>query len=318
VAAETSTVRILGSIPLNRRELSLRLSVSVSLFIALVLASFSAFARGAQLQTQSAAPVPPAYEYDVVSVKPSPPGTAGRGTLNTADGYSAKHIPLIILIEYAYGIRQQEQLSGYPQWTIDEDFDVDAKMDNSVADALQKMNTDERTATRRHMLQTLLADRFALKAHRETKELSVYALIIAKSGSKLAEAKPGDTYPNGFRGSDGRPLLGSVMLSATADGVTMTGQAAPVSYLAQQLAQQINRIVLDKTGLAGNFDFKMQFTPENYGRPATPTANGMPASDPGGASIFTAVQEQLGLKLETVKAPTEVIVIDHVQRPSGN
>jgi uncharacterized protein (TIGR03435 family) len=75
---------------------------------------------------------------------------------------------------------------------------------------------------------------------------------------------------------------------------------------------------VDKTGLTGNFDFKMQFTPENYGRPATPTADRMPSSDSRGASIFTAVQEQLGLKLEPEKTPIEVVVIDHVQRPSGN
>lgn len=251
-------------------------------------------------------------------MKPSTPGSTGRGTLNTADGYTAKHTPLIILIEYAYGIRQLELLSGYPQWTIDEDFDVDARMENSLADALQKMSKDERTAARQHMLQKLLADRFALKAHRETRELSVYTLVIAKNGSKLTEAKAGDTYPNGFRGSDGHPFLGGVTMSGTAEGITMTGQATSVSYLAQQLSQQVKRIVVDRTGLTGNFDFKFQFMPENFARSAAPAESGMPAPDPGGTSIFTAVQEQLGLKLESGKAPIEVIVIDHVERPSGN
>jgi uncharacterized protein (TIGR03435 family) len=102
----------------------------------------------------------------------------------------------------------------------------------------------------------------------------------------------------------------------------MTAQAVSMLSIVQHISREVRRIVVDKTGLTGNFDFKMQYMPDTFHAPPTGDASGsassMMAADPGGTSIFTSVQEQLGLKLESVKAPIEVIVIDHVERPSGN
>ena len=102
----------------------------------------------------------------------------------------------------------------------------------------------------------------------------------------------------------------------------MTGQAVSLTYLILHLSQQVGRIVVDKTGLAGNYDFSIQFTPEQGGMPVapsdTPPGASLPPSDPSASSIFTAVQEQLGLKLESGKGPVEIVVIDRIERPSGN
>jgi uncharacterized protein (TIGR03435 family) len=279
-----------------------------------------------QAQAQNAPADVTGFQYDVVSVKPSGPGSNAsgrRGTMNTPDGYTATSIEPVIFIETAYGILNLEQLEGAPGWVSSEKYDVEAKMDGSVADAFQKLSTDDRKLARQHMMQALLADRFKLVVHRETKELATYTLVIGKNGPKILQAKPGDTYPGGFKLPDGRPATGGVMMQASAAGVTWRGQAVPMTQLVQLFSREVKRIVVDKTGLTGNFDFSMQFMPEAM---AMQTASGgapggaspLPVSDPGGPDLFTAIQEQLGLKLEATKTGIEVIVIDHVERPSGN
>jgi uncharacterized protein (TIGR03435 family) len=272
-----------------------------------------------QAQTQSVATRPLAYEYEVISVKPCKPGITGGYTMNTPDGYTARGMPLIIFVDYAYGIMDDERLAGGSGWISSERFDIDAKMDSSVAEALEKMSKDDRVLARQQMLQALLADRFKLTVHRETKELSVFTLVIAKNGFKLKQAKPDDTYPNGLKGADGRVLSNAVRLEMSAGGLTLTGQAVSFDYLARTLSQQLRRIVVDKTGLAGTYDFTLHFMPEQGGLQTEPENPSLPASaDTNGPSLFTAVQEQLGLKLESGKSPVEIIVIDHVERPSGN
>ena len=160
----------------------------------------------AQPQAQNPSPIPPVYQYEIVSVKPSKPGVSGGYTMNTPDGYTAKGTLLIVLIQSAYGIMNNDLLSGVPGWASSERFDVEAKMENSVAETLQKMRKDERTLTRQRMLQDLLADRFNLRVHRETRELSIYTLVIAKNGPKLREAKLDESSPDTIRGSDGHAV----------------------------------------------------------------------------------------------------------------
>ena len=239
--------------------------------------------------------------------------------MNTPDGYTARGTSLIILVDYAYGIMDDERLAGAPGWISSERFDVDAKMNDSAAETLQKMRKDDRVLARQQMLQALLADRFKLTVHREMKDLSVYTLLIAKNGPKLKEAKPDDTYPNGLKGADGHALSNAVRLEMSTGGLTLTGQAVSFDYLARTLSKQLRRIVVNKTGLTGIYDFSLHFMPEQGGLQADPENPSPPASaDTSGPSLFTAVQEQLGLKLESTKAPIEVVVIDHVERPSGN
>jgi uncharacterized protein (TIGR03435 family) len=168
------------------------------------------------------------------------------------------------------------------------------------------------------MLQALLAERLNLQVHRETKELPIYALVIAKNGPKFQEGKLGDTYPNGFKGLNGAPVGAGMMRMGAGE---WTGQGIPIANLVGSLSRRLGRTVVDKTGLTGKYDFTLRWTPDD--NPVSPKEpGGAPDAaalpDSSGPSIFTALQEQLGLKLESQKGPVETIVIDHVERPSQN
>ena len=133
----------------------------------------------------------------------------------TPDGLSATNGTLQMLINAAYSV-ENNQISGAPNWLNSEKYDIEAKMDTSTADELRKLGEDERRVERQRMLQALLADRFKLTIHRETKELPIYALVVAKDGAKFQEAKPGDTYPNGIKGPDGHAGAGGGFGGASA------------------------------------------------------------------------------------------------------
>jgi len=174
----------------------------------------------------------------------------------------------------AYGVGQNEILGG-PDWLDQDQFDIQAKAEVSAGDeALMKM------------LQTLLADRFKLAVHRENKTIQAYALEIAKKGPKMEKSEPGES-----RTSNGLGLI-------EARSTTMAG-------LAQRLGRQLDRPVVDRTGLQGGFNFKLEWTPEG-------------AQPVDGPTIFVAIQQQLGLKLDPQKAPVEVLVIDHAEKPTEN
>jgi uncharacterized protein (TIGR03435 family) len=170
----------------------------------------------------------------------------------------------------------------------------------SAVDELKELRLDQR----RIMLQPLLADRFRLKAHWETKELPVYALVIAKSGPKFHEARPGDTYPNGIIGPNGPTGAGVLWIQ----GGQVTDQGTTLKGLVGILSRQVGTDVLDETGLTGKYDFTMQL-PRVEGSVATlmrppsdqQAPDNAPPPESSGPSIFTAVQEQLGLKLESTK-----------------
>jgi uncharacterized protein (TIGR03435 family) len=190
------------------------------------------------------------------------------------------------------------------------------------------MIEEQRNVENRRMLQSLLADRFKLTLHRETKQVGTYVLVSAKNGPKLEEAKPGNVYLNGIR-DNGEPLgPGVYKLGRYVGGrAELIGQGLPMSTLVQLLSEKIlNRSVLDNTGLTGNYDFTLQWTiagesqgpmfkEARYDQQATGTTH--PPESPG-SSFFTAIQEQLGLKLESQDGPVEILVIDHVEKPSGN
>ena len=205
------------------------------------------------------------------------------------------------------------RLIGAPSWSDSESYDIDAKMEASVADALKKLPPPERQLARQRMLQALLADRFKLVLHTETKEFPVYSLSIAKNGPKLHEAKPDDTYANGYKLPNGKPA-GAGFDSDEVGKVT--AQGVSIDNFARWLSRQVRRTVVDRTGLTGKYDFALQWAPEES------DASGMPDStstaDSSGLSIFAALQQQLGLKLESGKGPVEIFVIDHAERPSGN
>jgi len=272
----------------------------------------------AQSHAEKAAGIAPVYE--VTSLEPSRPGSGVVRFLLTREGVSATGVTLQSLIQESYGVGDP-QISGAPDWVSSEKYDIEAKVDGSAVDELQKLSPDQRNLEQRRMLQSLLADRFKLTLHRETKVLPAYALVIAENGPKLQESKPGETYPNGFTSPD---RGGAGMMKITMDGKMgqLAGQGVSVTSLAQALSQRLGRNVLDKTGLRGNYDFTLQWpTTEGLVPAVKATEDGQQRTDSSpspGPTIFTAIQEQLGVQLQSQKTPVEILVIDHAETPSEN
>jgi uncharacterized protein (TIGR03435 family) len=237
----------------------------------------------------------------------------------TPDSFSVRSVTLQRLIQVAYGGLEEDQIVGAPKWFASEEYDIDAKTDNSVADELQKLTPDHRTIEQGQMIRALLEDRFGLRAHGETKEVSIYLLVIAKNGPKLREAKPGDTYPDGIMVPEGLSKSGVMTMQAG----ELNAQAVMIEKLVGFLKMTLHRPVLEKSGLTGNYDFKLQFMPDRLAPRASPDValNYQPElvpPDPAAPSLFTALQEQLGLKLESGRGPIQIVIVDHVERPSAN
>jgi uncharacterized protein (TIGR03435 family) len=291
------------------------------LLVAGSLAAAASIVVGQTIATTVGATPPNATEdvkvpaFDVVSVKPNKSDSGMVRIMGKPDGYAASNVSLKMLIQGAYGIRE-DLISGAPGWADSARFDIDAKVAGSDVEALKKLSPEQR----RLILQPLLADRFKLKMHTETKQLPVYELVLAKGGSKLKEASPDDTYANGIKGPDGTSRPGMMRFGPG----QLTAQAVPMTSLANMLSQQLHRTVLDKTGLTGKYDLELTWTPDRGSDPMFKGAadNSQQrtdaASDSSGPSIFTAVQEQLGLRLQSAKGPVETLVIDHVEMPSEN
>lgn len=267
-------------------------------------------------QGEAAQGAPPAKvpEFAVASVKPDKSGTMMVRMMFQPDGFSATNVSLRQLIELTWGVNH-DRVSGAPSWIDHANYDIDAKVDGADVPAMKNLTIDQR----REMVRKLLEDRFGLKFHEETKELPVYALTVAKGGPKMHEAKPGDTYAAGFKGPDGKGGAGMMRF----DGKQLTAQGVPMSNLTQFLSRQTERTVIDKTGLSGKYDFTLDLPPRQ-GPMAGPKpsegdgAGADGASEDTGPSIFTLVQDQLGLKLESTKAPLPIVVIDHVEQPTEN
>jgi uncharacterized protein (TIGR03435 family) len=259
------------------------------------------------LCAQGAAPsTPPAY--DVVAIKPHDPSDGSTRIITQPDGYTASNVGLKLLIQIAYKLQTPDLISGLPAWANSARFDIQAKMDEDVVATLNKTRKEEQDTQRSAMLQLLLADRFQLKVHHETKDLPIYSLTIAKGGFKFKPADPNNTYANGHKGPDGVSHGGSMWMR---DG-QMTTQGVPLSVFASWLSQTLHRQVADNTGLPGNYDMTLRWSSDEVASvQQDPTTTSAP-------SIFTALQEQLGLKLESTKGPVDTIVIDHIEKPSAN
>jgi uncharacterized protein (TIGR03435 family) len=258
-------------------------------------------------------PPAPRPEFEVASIKLNKsaegfirmmPGRGGRLTLT--------NIPVQILITMAYRIKDF-QLSGAPPWVMSERYDIEAKADGDPSfDAMLPM------------LQTLLEDRLKFKFHHESKEMSVYALLVAKAG-KLHESE--GECPPPSSGPPPPPEPGKIP-PVPCGGFFMfpghiTTQKSDMTQFIDVLSRFTGKIVLDKTNLTGKYDITLDYTPEagQFQAPPGPPPPGMPALppiDPNGPSLTTALQEQLGLKLESQKGPVDIMVIDHVERPSEN
>jgi len=220
-------------------------------------------------------------EFEVASIKPTT--TEGSFTVNFPPGgrFSARNLTVQNLLRNAYGL-QDYQISGGPGWITTAGFDIEARAGAGGGEPPREQVLQ--------MIQALLADRFHLALHRENRQLPIYALVVGKTGPKLQAA---DSSVGGTK-----TMLGQLIVKK----MSMTS-------LAEILAFDLERPVRDETGLKGDFAFTLEWT------------RGLGESDAGPSSrpsLFTAVQEQLGLKLESTKGPIEVLVIDHVEKPSEN
>jgi bla regulator protein BlaR1 len=292
----------------RKLDFSRKLLLSAAGLLAVAAPIVFGLLKPAQSRAESQArdPLPPVPAFESAWIKPSNGepmagfeivGKPFTAIMWKGDRLMATNFTLHGLIRVAYAI-QDDQISGGPDWLNSEGFDVDAKIGKSTIDEMQKRGRVYGVSGRTRMLQALLVDRFKLSFHSETKEVPVYALLIAGNGLKIQRAIPGDTYPNGFKRPDGVPLGAGDW----SEPGKFTGQGVPIVPLAQDLSEHyLHRSVLDRTGLTDKYDFTLQWTP--------------PQSQ---AAIFKALEEQLGLKLESKNAPMEVLVVDHAEKPSAN
>ena len=287
------------------------------LVIASALASLDAQSRGGGA---------PAFE--VASVKPN---RTGRGlaivTMQPSGRVSTENMAPRDLIVTAYGI-EEVQLVGLPGWATSERFGIEARTDGSASNDQVRL-----------MLRSLLADRFSLVVHNETRTLQVLTLVTAKKDGTLGEritrsgaeceritpppGVPLPPPPPPGPGGGVRPILPQDFdARGNCGGMAISGWLSARKFSMQRFTQVLSvytrRPVLDRTGLEGEFNIDLSFTPEfeNVG-PLTP-GGGPPPPNPDGPSLFTALQEQLGLRLESQRAPVEVLVVDRLERPLKN
>ncbi|HZR24451.1 MAG TPA: TIGR03435 family protein [Vicinamibacterales bacterium] len=265
-------------------------------------------------------------QFEVASIKPNNSGD-GRVMMGMQPGgrFTASNVSLRQLIRNAYGL-QESQIVGGPDWVANDRFDINAKAEDGF---VAPLTPPGQVGPIQLMMRALLADRFKLVVHDEEREMPIFALVLnrpdGKLGPQLTKSNvdcaaltgrgrgaapppppaPGQPMPCGIRIGFGNMVVGS----------------SPIAQIATVLSQFAGRMVVDKTGLAGAYDMNLTWTPDNLpqrppGAPE-PLVNGV-AIDPNGPSLFTAVQEQLGLKLDSQKGPVKVLVIDKVEHPVAN
>jgi uncharacterized protein (TIGR03435 family) len=234
------------------------------------------------MHAQTSAPA-----FAAATIKPTGPSSDGHTHINypPGDRFSATNITVLALMQWAYSMPERQILEG-PAWLGSTRFDIQAMADNG--DAMKRLTSGEDRELKYRMVQALLADRFQLKLHHETRALATYDLVVAKGGSKLQL-----THSNGKSIGVGRSYF--------------NGQGLATTMIAEELSSITGRVVIDKTNLTGRYDLKLQWTPDNDA-----------VTDNSAPSLFTAIQEQLGLKLESAKEPVPVLVIEHIEPPGAN
>ena len=294
------------------------LSLLILVLVAILQVSF--------VRAQAPAATAPRAAFDVATVKPNKSGEM-RVQMRIIPGgaYEAFNVTLGAMIRMAYRL-QDFQVVGAPGWVDQDRFDIVGKPPEGVPLAVQPM------------MQSLLAERFHLKAHEETRESPIYALVVAnpgRLGSKLTPSKV--DCAAAARGRGTAPTPTPMPMSAqpgtrpecgmTTNGGRLMAGGYTMTQLANSLSQFAGRTVVDRTGLTGAYDLDLEFTPDPALRgrgmggglpPAPPAPGSERVVDPAGVSIFTAIQEQLGLKLDSQRGPVPVLVIDSISQPTEN
>ena len=228
-------------------------------------------------------------EFAVISIKQNKSDTKPEFRFN-ADGISArKYTPLWLLVS-AYDMIEERRIINWPSWMLSDYYDVDAKVDEADVPSFAHLSTTDKLL----LMRQFFTGRFNLKFHWETRDFKIFELVVAKGGPKLGPPRPLDLEP----------------LPHTLGRWHMTFEAVTMAEFCRNiLSTEAQALVVDKTGLTGRYDFTLQWS-----RPDE-LVNGQPSEQP---LIFTAVQEQLGLRMVSSVVPTRVMVIDHIERPTDN
>ncbi len=272
----------------------------------------------------SAGTVPsgPPLSFEVAAVKQN---TSGEGFIRfgiqPGGRFNALNAPFRELLRFAFQV-QPFQIEGLPNWANSDRFDVTAKAEGEIA-----QTAPGQLGPIQFMMRTLLAERFGLVYHEETREMPIAALVLARQDGKLGPKLEKSTtdcqalFASRRGGGPPPPPPGfgeKLQCGFRVGPGTIAGGASQMTQLAQFLSQNMGRIVLDKTGLTGNYDFDITYTPDQVpnfnGQPGLPP--GVPAIDPNGPSLATALQEQLGLKIESQRGPVTMFVVDKVSQPT--
>jgi uncharacterized protein (TIGR03435 family) len=275
------------------------------LFLAGLLASVAIgmhdkASAAAQQQTAASPSAAPAPVFDVAAIhlhisEPHEHNSIWSSTFDSH--FRAENVSVVMLIHWAFEMPETRILDA-PGWASATHFNIDATADPAVDQQLHNLTSDAGRKQKEMMVQALLADRFRLVTHTETRELPIYELVVARGGAKFGDPKSSGTIVNHGR-----------------DHIEVEGPNS-AALLAEELSKEVGRDVVDRTGIIGRYDLKLQWTPDDS---AVPASNGSASSaSDSGPSLFTALEEQLGLKLEPAKGPVQVLVIDHVELPSAN
>jgi uncharacterized protein (TIGR03435 family) len=245
--------------------------------------------------------------YDVVSIKQNKIGDGGMSMSSVSASFKGTNLTIANLVMNSYDLTSDDLIYGLPGWTRSAHFDIYAKIVNPDMKQIDNLTDEQREA----MILAILKDRFHFQAHLETKTLPVYDLVVAKGGAKFT----------GGNGPDAVTAAALAKRNITVGGmVTYNGEitagAMPLSSLVSNLTNAVGRTVVDKTGLTGKYNFELKWNPEQ-GVQAN-ADNGQADPENSAPSLFTALQEQLGLKLQSSKGPVETLVVDHVEMPTEN
>jgi uncharacterized protein (TIGR03435 family) len=267
----------------------------LNLLVGIVLSGVALRAQApesAQPSKQMAADANPSFE--VATIRPSDPAATARGFRVGGRKFSVLSTLLSVLIQWAYGV-QEKQIVGGPDWLDSDKYDIVGVPDKDGKPSSAQWKT---------MVQKLLADRFKLTFHHDKRALSVYALSVGKAGSKLTKSE-----------SSG-PLI-SFSFETAAGGIALPVKNATMAEFASVMQTGVlDRPVVDQTGIEGRYDFVLKWAPDDSQFGGHPPAASQ--ADSLLPSLFTAIQEEVGLKLDAVKVPVDVLVIDHVEKPSEN
>jgi uncharacterized protein (TIGR03435 family) len=246
--------------------------------------------------------------FEVASVKPNNSGAAGGVIGTQPGGIKVVNISLRDIIRNVYQL-QTFQLVGGPSWLDADRFDIIAKADGNPTQQDMLL-----------MARALLAERFRLRVHHETRELPIYALVVSRADGKMGAAFRRSDIDCDIARRGGAPPVPAQPGARPTCGLRtlpglIIGGGVNMPQLARNLSNSVGRFVVDRTGLAGGFDIDLTYTPDQLPLgPPPPGAPPLPPIDPNGPSIFTALQEQLGLKLESTRGPVEVLVVDSAER----